>query len=370
MVIISYSQRRFVLISRPSVVLLLLLWLTVSPSGQAHLSATTNTNTTTTTTTTNTTTYKTNVFANDRYDEDDHVHRGGCGAHALSMKDEQIQQLRVEQQKQHQQPASVEENTSHGRRRLLFPSCHELCHQCISVPIRLHLLVTELSNGDESSSPISTANVVESFRRNLQLLNQAFRETPFVFEWDDVYRLMPHPHATWNALEFREWIGGTHQQQSDDSTLHVYLAHQLAPVGTDGGILFGFSTFPSAQTVGDGVYLRYDVLTGGGWPINNMDLGYWLIHETGHWLGLLHSFQTYLHKTPELYNCQLDEADFGDFVSDTPLQRGPSVNQDCKAHLGEDAPVLDTCPNLPGPDPLFNYMNYVDGRYNAFLGVF
>eukprot|EP00977_Amphora_coffeiformis_P015400 scaffold4510_cov183-Amphora_coffeaeformis.AAC.85 len=341
----SCSRCGFLLI-RKTFLASLFLWLTRFPFGQAHFSTTTHQD------------EPPNIFAHDQNGED-HGHHGGCGAQAISMADEQIQQLRLEQQF-HLQEESGESATRGGSRRLVFPSCHELCHQCITVPVRVHMLVTELENynEEESLSSISPVDVAESFRRNLVLLNQAFEDTPFVFEWDDVYRIMPHPQAAWNALNFRQWIGTQHQ--NDDTMLHVYLAHQLAPVGNDGGVLFGFGTFPNAQATGDGVYLRYDVVTGGGWPGDNMDLGYWLIHETGHWLGLLHSFQTYLNQPAEEYNCQPNEVGFGDFVNDTPLQRGPSVDQDCKAHLGKNAPALDTCPNLPGPDAIFNYMNYVD----------
>mgnify|MGYP005850887209 CR=1 FL=1 len=360
---VSCSRCGFSLVRRTFLVSLLFLWLTLFPLGQAHFSTTTPPH------------ESTNIFAHDHHQHHHHYeyhgHPGGCAAQAMSMADEQIQQLRLAQLQQQQQKAeeSGDYTTSRGRpRRLVFPSCRELCYQCITVPIRLHMLVTDLENNESDyESSISPADVAESFERNLDLLNQAFVETPFRFAWNNVYRLMPHPQATWNALQHRDWIATQQSNQSDDRTLHVYVAHQLAPIDPNGGILFGFSTFPAAQTAGDGVYLRYDVVTGGGWPVKNMDLGYWLIHEVGHWLGLLHSFQTYLNQPAEKYDCQPNEVGLGDFVSDTPLQRGPSVNQDCKAYLGEDAPVLDTCPNLPGPDALFNFMNYVDGTYMVLL---
>lgn len=60
------------------------------------------------------------------------------------------------------------------------------------------------------------------------------------------------------------------------------------------------------------------------------------IHEVGHWLGLMHTFQG---------NCEGE----GDEVADTPAHEGGSST--CTS----DA---DTCPQLPGLDPIHNYMNY------------
>lgn len=79
------------------------------------------------------------------------------------------------------------------------------------------------------------------------------------------------------------------------------------------------------------------------------DTQFTIVHEVGHWFGLLH---TWGKKSGE--GCTGD----GDFVDDTPAHIGPSGNcRDTKR---------DTCPNIPGRDPIYNYMNYVD-EYASLL---
>ena len=77
---------------------------------------------------------------------------------------------------------------------------------------------------------------------------------------------------------------------------------------------------------------------------NNADTFYnqgkTLVHEVGHWLGLLHTF-------PNTPGC----SDSGDFVLDTPAMRNPAKG----CHHG-----LDSCPNHQGFDPIQNYMGYSD----------
>ena len=63
----------------------------------------------------------------------------------------------------------------------------------------------------------------------------------------------------------------------------------------------------------------------------NYNLGGTTVHESGHWLGLLHTFQD--------ESCSA--ADFGDFVADTPQQR--------TATSGCPATAADTCPISGAP---------------------
>ncbi|KAJ3404278.1 hypothetical protein HDV05_007273, partial [Chytridiales sp. JEL 0842] len=100
--------------------------------------------------------------------------------------------------------------------------------------------------------------------------------------------------------------------------------------------LLGYSTFPwevANALTDDGVVVRYNTLPGGVAPFN---LGYTLVHEVGHWLGLLHTFQG---------GCD----SVGDGIDDTPAQATSTTG----CPTGKD-----TCPGLPGLDPIENYMDY------------
>ncbi|HEX2129243.1 MAG TPA: Ig-like domain-containing protein [Solirubrobacterales bacterium] len=106
-----------------------------------------------------------------------------------------------------------------------------------------------------------------------------------------------------------------------------------------GSDLLGWATFPdeyAARPSQDGVVVDYRSLPGGsGSPYN---LGDTATHEVGHWLGLFHTFSG---------GC----GTAGDLVADTPAERNP--------HYGPCA-VVDSCPTLPGNDPVENFMDYSD----------
>lgn len=103
---------------------------------------------------------------------------------------------------------------------------------------------------------------------------------------------------------------------------------------------------PASTYVSDGCNVNANTMPGG--TMMGYNQGMTAVHETGHWLGLLHTF--------EGYACTGD----GDYIVDTRAE-AQSTNG-CPTD-----PAKNTCPTLDGVDPIHNYMDYsTDACYEAF----
>jgi len=156
--------------------------------------------------------------------------------------------------------------------------------------------------------------------------------------------------ASVNRIRSSQWFRmapGSRAEFVAKTTLNVY------PPGTlnlytcrPGHRLLGWATFPwelaDNQNM-DGVVIHYASLPGG--PLAPYNLGGTAIHEVGHWIGLLHTFQDGCGDESET-GCK----ETGDRVCDTPGE----ANATFGCPIG-----LDTCPG-PGQDPIHNYMDYTD----------
>jgi hypothetical protein len=116
-------------------------------------------------------------------------------------------------------------------------------------------------------------------------------------------------------------------------TLNLYISGG-GPRGTP---ILGWARFPwqyAAAPKLDSVSVNVAGMRGGS--ARGYNLGDTVIHETGHWLGLYHTFQG---------GC----GGGGDLVADTQAEAEPSFGCDVSR---------DTCPADPGHDPVHNFMDY------------
>lgn len=189
-----------------------------------------------------------------------------------------------------------------------------------NISVYVHVIRTSGGYGD-----------VPNWRINQQIshLNSAYAGTGFSFSLAGVTRTN---NSNWYYMgqgSSAEYQAKSSLRRGGSRTLNVYLG------GFNNGLL-GWATFPwwySGNPSQDGVVLLNATLTGGSNTNNTGDI---LVHEIGHWLGLLHTFEG---------GCWGQ----GDYVSDTPAEAEPG--RSCYYSR-------DSCPSQPGYDPLYSYMNY------------
>jgi hypothetical protein len=149
-----------------------------------------------------------------------------------------------------------------------------------------------------------------------------------------------------NPAWFYNLAPGSSVEREAKAATHIGDASVLNIWTTNGPGYLGFATFPSWYKRSpqlDGIVLDYNSFPGGAYG-SAFSLGKTATHETGHWLGLLHTFQGACN-------------DKGDYVDDTPAEGTPTSA--CPAGK-------DTC-SAPGTDPIHNYMDYsYDSCYDQF----
>ncbi|KAJ7692193.1 zincin [Mycena rosella] len=159
---------------------------------------------------------------------------------------------------------------------------------------------------------------------------------------------LANTNRTVNADWFNNAGPSTSQQtamkasrQGGKGDLNVY---SVGFVNGSGAGLLGYSTFPSSYSGApqdDGIVILFSSVPGGS--TNGYNLGRTLTHESGHWLGLYHTFQG---------GCAgSGTTTAGDYVADTPAES--SAASGCPSGR-------DTCTgtSFPGADPVTNFMDY------------
>ncbi|KAL5121467.1 hypothetical protein ACEQ8H_000539 [Pleosporales sp. CAS-2024a] len=144
-------------------------------------------------------------------------------------------------------------------------------------------------------------------------------------------------------------------RQGTYSTLNLYFQTDMT-----GGNL-GTCTLPSSMGQNkpdpsvyhnDGCNINANTMPGG--TMAGYNAGKTAVHETGHWMGLLHTFEGNSCDGP------------GDYIDDTPVES--TATDGCPT-----SPAKRSCPSQQGPnesDPIHNYMDYsIDSCYEGFTDL-
>ena len=178
-------------------------------------------------------------------------------------------------------------------------------------------------------------------QRQVDVLNGAFAgqqshaaaATPFQFRLADVDVTV---NGRWSRMD-----AGTVAETRAKRALHRGNATDLnLYIGRNRSGSLGWGTQPTqldSAPMLDGVVIARHTLPGGSQ--GRYSAGDVAVHETGHWLGLFHTFTGKCGKR-------------GDLVADTPREARPSYT--CPEHR-------NTC-TAPGNDPVHNFMDYSSDR--------
>jgi len=201
-----------------------------------------------------------------------------------------------------------------------------------TIPVYIHVIRT--------GTAVAQGNVPDRWiRKQIDVLNLSYAgfyggvDTGFSFALAGVDR-------TTNAKWFNMTPGGADEYKAKRD-LRKGGADALNIYTVDGGAYLGWAYFPSSydnQPWIDGVIIAFGSMPGSTIPgYEAYNLGFTATHEAGHWLGLYHTFQG---------GCNQN----GDYVADTPAEKGPAFG----CQVGRD-----TCLQA-GVDPIHNYMDYSD----------
>ncbi len=204
-----------------------------------------------------------------------------------------------------------------------------------TIPVVFHVVTGTGGVGNLSDATIT---------KQIQVLNEGFAGAESTAAAKTGFKFVLQSTKRWSNNTWFTNVDDASTERAMKTSTRVGGASTLNLWSTNTSYL-GFATFPSdyaGDPKMDGVVFNYASVPGGA--TTNFNLGKTVTHETGHWMGLWHTFQG---------GC----ASPGDEVADTPAQKSSSTG--CPTGR-------DSCP-APGVDPIHNYMDYsYDSCYNQF----
>ena len=191
-----------------------------------------------------------------------------------------------------------------------------------TIPVYVHVIRDNAGNGNVTDQQIAN---------QIQVLNNSFGSWGWSFTLAATDRTNNSSWYTMSSSAEAQAKAALHRGTADD--LNIYTA-------SPGGGILGWATFPwsyASAPSKDGIVVLNQSLPGGSAaPYNAGDTA---VHETGHWMGLYHTFQG---------GCRSQ-----DLVSDTPAEKSPAYG--CPTGR-------DSCRRETGVDPIHNFMDYTNDQ--------
>ena len=195
----------------------------------------------------------------------------------------------------------------------------------IDIGLVIHVLMRPMGEGALSDDVIA---------QQVAVVDAAFRDVGFHFVVADIRRHADSPYyrggcfpTTESGLRMKVELAVEPQR-----FVNVYSCQLALPY------IAGYGTLPNEFAEGDprhGIVIDHATVPGSPAPLS---LGHTLVHELGHYFGLLHTFQQ---------GCVMP----GDDIEDTPAEAMASYG----CAIGRDS-----CPLDEGDDPVENFMDYSD----------
>ena len=196
----------------------------------------------------------------------------------------------------------------------------------INVSVIWHVVYGADGVGDVNSSTV---------RENAKLLDTYIgRNIGLMFQLEAINYYDCVGNSSFDTSNDRGFDFRVQTRVGGPETLNIWSVPEI-----EDGIL-GFATFPWANDTGhDGIVIDAHAMLGVAPEDSPNNLGRVLVHEAGHWLGLVHTFEG---------GCDRKKWDVIQ-VDDLPPQDSPSSG----------CPVgRNSCPDHIGFDPIHNFMDY------------